>query len=299
MHDKLKAEYWRAEKLKEEPKAKYDWQKAACRWIIEKSHKRSIDDDKRILRWLHNHLYGIEMHEINAQLIDKIICEKQSEGVANATVNRTLAVLRAILNKAAKEWEWIDSAPFVRSLPETNKRKRWLTQDEANRLLSELPPHLKAMAKFSLLTGLRKSNVVNLEWNQVDMQRRCAWIHADQAKGKKAISVPLNSDAIAVLQEQKGNHQNKVFTFKGKPVKSCNNHAWRKALKRANINDFRWHDLRHTWASWHIQNGTPLLFLQKLGGWSDSDMVERYAHLSPEHLHEYSGNVSIGTNLVH
>lgn len=65
-----------------------------------------------------------------------------------------------------------------------------------------------------------------------------------------------------------------------RPVTRCNNHAWQKALKRVDINDFRWHDLRHTWASWHVQNGTPLHELQQLGGWSNYETVLRYAHLS-------------------
>ena len=187
LHDNLKAECWRVVNLKEKPKHK--WQEAVSRWIIEKSHKKSLDDDKRILRWLHVHLYDVNMNEISAQTVADIIFAKQSEGASNETVNRVLAVIRAILNKAIKEWEWIDSAPFVRILPENNRRIRWLTQDEANLLLSELPSHLKAMATFALLTGLRESNVVNLEWRQIDMQRKCAWIHADQAKGKKAIPV--------------------------------------------------------------------------------------------------------------
>lgn len=75
-----------------------------------------------------------------------------------------------------------------------------------------------------------------------------------------------------------------VFTYKGKPVKQCNIPAWRKALKRVGIEDFRWHDLRHTWASWHVQNGTSLQELQQLGGWSSFDIVLRYAHLSSNHL---------------
>jgi|GEM_PF-5409274 len=66
-------------------------------------------------------------------------------------------------------------------------------------------------------------------------------------------------------------------------------------IKRAEIENFRWHDLRHTWASWHIQNGTPLHALQELGGWSESEMVQRYAHLSPLHLSAYANNVSVET----
>ena len=88
------------------------------------------------------------------------------------------------------------------------------------------------------------------------------------------------------MKKQKGKHPIYVFTYKGKPVTRCNNHAWRKALVRAGIEDFRWHDLRHTWASWHVQNGTSLQELQQLGGWSSFEMVLRYAHLSSDHLQQ-------------
>jgi integrase len=85
--------------------------------------------------------------------------------------------------------------------------------------------------------------------------------------------------------------------YKGKPVLRANNHAWIKALARAGIANFRWHDLRHTWASWHVQAGTPLNALQELGGWSDYKMVLRYAHLAPEHLAHHAANVvtNLGT----
>jgi integrase len=72
-------------------------------------------------------------------------------------------------------------------------------------LLNELPDHLNAMARFTLATGLRESNVTGLQWSQLDMQRRCAWIHADQAKAEKAIGVPLNDEALTVIRQQIGN----------------------------------------------------------------------------------------------
>jgi len=184
-------------------------------------------------------------------------------------------------------------------LPEAERRVRWLTKDEAVRLFKELPEHLEAMARFALATGLRESNITGLLWEQVDMQRRCAWIYADQAKAKKAIAVPLNKDAIKVIRQEIGKNKTHVFTYKGKPVSRANNHAWQKALVRAGIKDFRWHDLRHTWASWHVQNGTPIHVLQELGGWADLSMVLRYAHLSGEHLREYVNNSNSETNLLH
>jgi len=85
-----------------------------------------------------------------------------------------------------------------------------------------------------------------------------------------------------------------VFLYEGKPVKQVNTKAWRAAVKKAGVEPFRWHDLRHTWASWHIQAGTPAFVLQELGGWSSPEMVKRYAHLSPGHLAEYASNISTG-----
>ncbi|WP_367025438.1 site-specific integrase [Methylococcus sp. ANG] len=180
----------------------------------------------------------------------------------------------------------------VRLLPEPSRRVRWITPEEARRLLEELPAHLSAMARFSLERGLRRANVTGLQWSQVDLVRRCAWIHPDQAKARKAIAVPLSNGAVVVIREQEGKHPTHVFTYQGKPIQEVNTKAWRNALKRAGIEDFRWHDLRHTWASWHVQAGTPLHALQELGGWETVDMVRRYAHLSSEHLAGYVDRVS-------
>jgi integrase len=171
-------------------------------------------------------------------------------------------------------------------------------QDEANYLLYQLPEHLADMARFTLATGLRESNVTGLEWSQIDLQRRCAWIYAEQSKGKKAIAVPLNDDAISVIRAQIGKHETNVFTYKGESVAVANTKAWRNALKRAGIDDFRWHDLRHTWASWHVQNGTPLHVLKELGGWSDLAMVLRYAHLSSDHLAQYANASAMSQSTI-
>ena len=140
-------------------------------------------------------------------LIDRITDAKLAEGVSNATVNRTLEVLRAILRKCVNEWEWLDKAPQVRMLKEPTRRIRFLTREEAQRLLAELPEHLAEMAAFSLATGLRRANVTGLQWSQVDLVRRLAWIHPDQAKARKAIAVPLNAEAVVIIRRQVGKHR--------------------------------------------------------------------------------------------
>jgi integrase len=240
------------------------------------------------LRWVDIYLRNRELSSITRDDIDTIIRNRLSEGVTNATTNRTLAVIRSILIRATNDWEWIDRHPKIKLLPEPRRRVRWLTHEEASRLIAELPEHLAAMVRFSLETGLRQANVTGLTWQQVDLDRQCAWIHGDQAKARKAIAVPLSPSAVKIIKEQAGKHKEFIFTYNGHKIIQVSTAAWYKALKRAGIADFRWHDLRHTWASWMIQNGCPLHVLQELGGWSSPDMVQKYAHLNSDNLRQYS-----------
>jgi integrase len=294
-HDKLKASLWDQERLGIKPS--HTWNEAVVRFLAETSYKASQVADKAHLRWLDKFLNGVELEAINRDLLDRIMAARNTEGLKNSTVNRTMEVVRAVLRKAANEWEWLDRVPRVRMLPEPNRRIRWLTQEEAERLIQALPVHLAAMARFSLETGLRRANVTGLLWSQVDLVRRTAWIHPDQAKARKAIAVPLSAAALIVIREQIGKHPTHVFSYQGKHVIQVNTRTWRTALQRVGISNFRWHDLRHTWASWHVQAGTPLHVLQELGGWECVEMVRKYAHLSSDHLVEYVDRLS-GLKLV-
>jgi len=315
LHDKSKAEAWRIAKLGEKPRR--TWKEAVVRWSRETSHKATHESDRLHLNWLDRHLRDKYLDEIGRDVVDHLTAErgkevkkgKRQDGtavtVSNATVNRTLEVLRAVLRRAATEWEWLDRVPKVRLLPMAKRRVRFLTHEEADRLLRELPVHIAEMMRFTLATGLRERNVTHLEWSQVDLERRHVVIHADQAKARKAIAVPLNADAVLVLRRQQGKHETRVFTYqppvpknkdkpapKPRPVVKANTKAWRKALATAGIKDFRWHDLRHTWASWHVQGGTPLHVLQELGAWESPEMVRRYAHLTSDHLRKYAEQLS-------
>src|SRR6476620_4214211 len=181
-----------------------------------------------------------------------------------------------MLRERVNQWEWLDGAPRVRVLKEypqsTSKQSKRMRPPDRNRLSSP--------------------RVTGLAWAQVDLTRRTAWVHADQAKARKAIAVPLSAAAVIVIREQIGKHSTHVFSFRGKPVRQVNTKAWRTALKRVGIEDFRWHDLRHTWASWHVQAGTPLYVLQELGSWECVEMVRKYAHLASDHLVQYVDRMS-------
>ncbi len=281
---------WRVGHLGHKPR--HTWNEAVVRWLKEQSHKATASEDVTKLRWLDQFLGGKPLDTISRSLVDRITDAKVAQGCSNATVNRTLEVLRAILRKCVNEWEWLERAPQIRMLKEPIRRIRFLTHAEAQRLLDVLPPHLSDMAAFTLATGLRAANVTGLQWTQVDLVRRLAWVHADQAKARKALPVPLNAEAVVLIRKWLGKHPTHVFSFRGRPITQLSTKAWYAALERAGIEDFRWHDLRHTWASWHVQNGTPLYALQEMGGWSSAEMVRRYAHFAAEHLAPFAERLS-------
>lgn len=279
-HDQLKAEAWRVQKLGDRPN--HTWDEAAHRWLLEKRHLKSYAGAKIVVGWWHQFFRGMLLRDVTREVIQAALDTKA--GIWKpGTVKRNLETLGAILNRAANEWEWLDRAPRRPQLPKVQRRVRWLTPAEMQRLLQHLPEPTAEMARFALATGLRRANVLRLEWSQVDMARRVCWIYGDQAKGGKDIHVSLNSTALAVLERQRGKHERFVFVGKrGKPQTQIYAEGWKAALEAAGIENFRWHDLRHTWASWLAQEGTPLHVLQEMGGWADYGMVLRYAHLSPE-----------------
>ena len=298
-HDRLKAQIWDQARLGLKPR--HGWREAVVRWIHEKQHKATLDDDRAHLRWLDPYLGSSRLDEIDIDMIAEITQARRqpyeiprSKGPVRriapspATVNRTLEVLRAILHKARDEWQWLDRCPPVPMLAVAAKRVRWITRAQAEALIETLPCHQRPMVRFALETGLRRSNITHMEWSQVDLERRVAWIHPDQAKAGKAIPVPLSSAAVIVLRGQQSKHDRWVFPYRGKPVRQVTTKAWREATAKLGLEPgFRFHDLRHTWASWHAQDGTPLHVLQELGGWASAQMVQRYAHLATEHLHQY------------
>jgi integrase len=197
------------------------------------------------------------------------------------------------------------------------ERDRWLTRDEADRLIQVCPPHLAALIRFALSTGCRAGEITGLEWERVDLARQTAWLRTpnitccasrfavcdslcirtaallihnslplatvllgvlNHTKNDTSRGVPLNRDAVAVLQEQVGNHPEFCFTYRGAPIRwDVTNTAWHTALEKAGLTDVRFHDLRHTSASWHRQAGTSCDELKDLGGWKSRNMVDRYA----------------------
>lgn len=283
------------------------WEDAGKRWLEEKREKESLVDDIGHLLWLSPHLNHIYLKDVNKDLIEEIAkikentIKKNGKSIKPATVNRMLSVIKSILKKCEKEWGWLNSVPYIRMREENNERVRWITFEQARKLIALLQKeerwHLADMTAFSLLTGLRKGNVKGLEWPRVDFEKRFLWVERSQSKNKNTFSRVLNEDAIHVLRRWCGKHDQYVFTYRNNPIGECNTRAWRAAVKAVGIEDFKWHDLRHTWASWHVQNGTSLHELYEMGDWESYDMVLRYAHLCNSQIIKVSENIS-GAKLV-
>ena len=288
---KLKAELWRENRL-EQPQT--TWKQAVVSWLKIRDHKDKRNVQQR-LRWLDQYLGDMKLSQITVNVIEQIKAVKLEEGAKPATVNRHLAIISAVLRNAHKTG-MIDSVPAIPKLKESEGRLRYLTNEEAQALLKYLGEdpkrfHLRDIVQFGLATGLREANIIGLQWSRVDMPRKAAWVPAEESKTGRALTVPLNDMAMDVLERRQGIDDTWVFTYEGHRVTRCNNSSFRKALEVLELDDVNFHTIRHTWASWHVMNGTPLEVVMKLGGWTNMRTVLRYAHLSPDYLSSFSGNV--------
>jgi integrase len=203
--------------------------------------------------------------------------------------NRELSVLRAAFNIAIKEWEWLKDNPVNKIKPwkEPPGRVRYLSDEEFDKLLNECPDYLKPIVIVARHTGLRKENILSLTWSQVDLFRRLIII--EHTKNNERLSVPLNETLMSLFKQLfKVRHIKSPYVFNkpdGSRYHNSLNGFW-KAVKKAGINDFKFHDLRHCFASALVQKRVDLYQVQRLLGHRSNAMTQRYAHLSPEHLRD-------------
>lgn len=259
------------------------WTEAVTRYLVVKSSLRSYRDVERQFRKLAPYLSHLSLLQINGDVIWQISQGELTRGCKPATVNRCLAALRSVLRMARDEWQWIDSVPRVRLLHGEVERDFWLTHEQARQLIAACPSHLAALVRFALATGCRAREITGLEWSRVDLERQTIWLN--QTKNGTPRGVPLNRDALILLEQQQGKDQHYCFVYRGKPIRhGLTNTAWQAATKAVGLEGFRFHDLRHTWASWHRQAGTSCDELKELGGWKSRTMVDRYAKYATEHL---------------
>lgn len=285
-HEKRKGEIWRQERLGEKPPV--TWGEAVAKWLNAKP--RGLPDRYRISRFAVGLTQAIPLSE---DVITKLLKSNSTAG----SWNRSLALVLAIHNASGVE------PPKVQRRPMPPGRTRWLTAEEWQRLRTALgaeSPLLQAAAEFTLATGLRENNVLNLEWEQVSIRNRQIWLHGDQMKAGRPHGIPLNDAACAILEARSGIHKRWVFGNPDYPLYKASNRAWYNALRRARLYkrvpgskrlEVCWHTLRHTWASWAAMSGVGESELMALGHWKTHSMVRRYAHLSVGHLAKAAASV--------
>lgn len=264
---------------------------------MKETTKRSKDMDEMILAWLEPRIGEEPISAIDRDAIEELRNEILDDGEktrTKATANRYMCLVRSILNACANEWGLLAKAPRVPMFKLETVEPRWLTREEWKRLHKELPEHLGLAASFAVLTGLRMRAMLSLTWDRIDMQGKRLWIPGQQQKAGRTLGIPLSDEAVAVLKKlrklnPKGEH---VFQWNGKPIDDLNGKSFQDAMRRARIKGANWHSLRHTFASWAVQNGVTLQELMGLGDWKSYAMVLRYAHLAPDQLTAAASKIS-------
>jgi integrase len=251
---------------------------------MESSHIR----DRASFVHLSGFFSGLSLAEVKPARISEYKALRTSEGAKTATLARELEVLRHALNLAIREWEWLDKSPFekVRIEKPNNAIETWLTDDQERDLLNESPQWLGELITFALHTGMRQGEILCLKWSQVDLNRKSVTLLVTKNKDKRTI--PLNLTVLKLLKDKSRvvNISGYVFVSKaGTRIDASNlRRAFNSAEERAGIENFRFHDLRHTFATRLVQAGVDLYVVKQLLGHKSIAMTMRYAHHYPESL---------------
>jgi integrase len=278
---RLRERLWRRDKLGDRGAA--SWNEVTDRWLVDST--RSRKRDREFLLWLAPKLGERAVSAVaDPDVLEELRQDAREANWSPATIDRMMNTVHAVLRKCVG-WRLLESLPAIPMYRSATPEPRWLTQSEFDRLLKELPPHLKLAATFAVHTMLRMRAMGQLTWDRVDLRQCRAWVPSGQMKAGRTFGFPLSIQSVKVLRKLKSLNPKgaRVFQYDGVPIDNFNTKAFKKAAERANVLPLRWHDLRHTGASWAVQNGVTLPELMVLGDWKSYAMVLRYSHLAPSH----------------
>ncbi|MEI8573551.1 site-specific integrase [Methylomonas sp. LW13] len=267
----------------------YTFIEAATKYLKE-VEKKSLDRDAVTLKAAIPFIGDTPLEKLHMGTLDKFIAARKKSGLKNATINRDLAIIRRILTLAARLWRdefgnsWLSEPPLLQPLKSDLRKPYPIDSEEEQRLLTELPEHLQAMVTFALHTGLREQELTQLQWSEENRKLGVFVLPGDRTKNNEDRIVPLNSKALAIINAQRGKHDDYVFTFKGEPVQRINGHAWRKARKRAGLEQCRVHDLRHTFGRRLRAAGVSFENRQDLLGHKSNRITDHYCKAELEEL---------------
>jgi len=255
--------------------------------------KASTERDRSSLTHLLPFFGEFLLEDITQRLINEYKTFRRIEGTSPCTTNRELALLKHAFNVAIKEWEWISENPVLKISMEKEppSRDRWLTYAEEEKLLATSPPWLREIVIFAIETGCRREEILSLNWRDVDLLKKVVIIFGRKTGDRRAI--PLTQRAFEILR-LRGDSKRKIMSLvqnlvfnhpEGQKVNiNTLRGAFEDSLRRAKIEGFRFHDLRHTFASHLAQNGVDPYTIQKLMGHRTFTTTQRYAHHYSESL---------------
>ncbi len=264
-------------------------------FLERRKHMKSIKRVDLSARTLLLFFKGMNMASIEASNIADFIRYRKSMGVSNATVNRDLATLKCMYNYAIK-WKDVLFNPMkdVDLLKEPDGRTRYLTLEEAKCLIKNSRDHIKPIIITALNTGLRLGELLNLQWSKVHLNNpENQYIELIKTKNNKTRFIPLNTVMIELLLRLKKESRSEyVFVNSwGERLRDLRT-TFQNTLEKSDIKDFRFHDLRHTFASHYLMSGGDLMSLKEILGHSSLKMVQRYAHLASTYKYKMINNLS-------
>lgn len=239
-----------------------------------------------------NQLVGIfgnyPLRHFSTKMLEQYQTERMQKGNKPATINRHLATIKHMFTKAV-DWEYVEEEALkrvrkVKQLEENNRRLRYLSREECQALIVSCDEHLRPLVIMAINTGMRESEIFNLRWDtHVDLKH--GFILLDRTKNGERREIPIN-ETVRVTLQNVIRRLDIPYVFYNpetrKPYRRVQN-SFKTALRKAGIKDFRFHDLRHTFASHLVMAGVDLTTVSRLLGHKDLTMTLRYAHLSPSH----------------
>ncbi len=252
--------------------------------------KKDQRNPERGARFWTEQLGDVKLHRLRRAAIDKVLTEL-AERRSPATVNRYLAVLRHACGIAESKWQWMARNPIGRNFArqEPRGRVRYLNEYERPRFLRACldsdHPEIYPIVLLAMTTGARRGEIMGLSWRNVDLQAKRAILEDTKNSERRTLAlVPQVIDELKKLRKLRRLGNDLVFGHPDSQTAFRFNRAFANALQEAGIEDFRFHDLRHTAASYLAMNGATLAEIAAILGHKTLAMVQRYAHLSDEHV---------------
>jgi integrase len=265
----------------------HSFKELAMEYIAWAERQRGFRQKQSIVRQLVNVFGQYSLRAFTSRLLEQYQTERMQKGNKAATINRHIATIKHMFTKAV-EWDMVAEGALKRIrkaklLEESNRRLKYLCKEDCQALVDNCDKHIKPIVTIALYTGMRKSEILQLKWDNVDLKH--GFILLELTKNGERREIPINArvrEALTGITRRLDVPYVFYDPITGKPYEDIKR-SFTSACRRAGINDFRFHDLRHTFASQLVMAGVDLTTVKELLGHKTLTMTLRYAHLAPSH----------------